>query len=122
MTTEAPVSQTIKIIYKGCEILLTQRDLEVKMLPFLEQAQKLIDGALLMGFEALPVRGSFGMKKSEAPKEYMSYPCPKCGKRVVKGTTKTGKIFEACETRSYNFATKVTEGCDYIVWKTESKG
>jgi hypothetical protein len=98
------------------EILLTQRELDVKMLPFLEQAQKLIEGALAIGFEAPPQR-TFGFKKEEKAKEYADYPCPVCKSRVIKNTTKTGKAFEKCEKQVYNWKTKQNEGCSYVLWK-----
>lgn len=115
-SNEAGASQTIKIAYKGCEILVTQRDLEIKMLPFLEQAQKLIDGAFALGFEAPPARGGFGFKKEEKPIVYADHVCPECGAKVVKKTTKTGKNMEECEKRVYDFQTKQTTGCTYQKW------
>ena len=107
---EAPVSQTIKLSYKGCEILLTQRDLKEKMLPYLEQAINVIDGALKMGFEPPPTRG---FAKKEVV--YADHPCPSCGKRVVIAETSKGKM-EKCETQSYNFQTKTASGCAYVKW------
>lgn len=67
---EAPASQTIKLSYKGFEILLTQRDLDVKMIPFLDKAKLVIDYAIGNGFEP-PVRSN-GFMKSKAPTK----PCP----------------------------------------------
>lgn len=111
-TTEAPVSQSIKLSYKGIEVLVTQRDLNVKMLPFLEQAQKLIDGALTMGFTPPPQK-SFGQKKDLV---YAEHPCPMCSAKVVIQTNKDGKKVEKCETQKYDFTTKTTSGCAYFKW------
>jgi hypothetical protein len=110
---EAPVSQTIKLAYKGCEILLTQRSLEEKMKPYLEQAKTLIDGALAMGFEAPPARGGF-------PKKEVKYVegkvCGKCGSRLVEKKKADGHIFFKCEKNVWDAVNKKATGCDYINW------
>ena len=117
MTTnsEAPASQSIKLSYKGFEVLVTQRDLEVKMQPYLLQAKQLIDGALELGFEVPPQRSWNAPKKEIKYVEGIS--CPECGSRVIEKTTKTGKTFQECENRKYDFTTKKDLGtCGYIKW------
>lgn len=43
--------------------------------------------------------------------------CPKDGGRLIKGQSKDGsKKFEKCENGKYNWTTKQTEGCQYILW------
>jgi predicted nucleic-acid-binding Zn-ribbon protein len=59
-------------------------------------------------------------KQSGFPKKEKDYvperSCPKCGSKLVKSTTKTGKEMIKCETNKWNFQTKQAEGCDYIEW------
>lgn len=60
--------------------------------------------------------GGNGFQKKE--KEYVEgRVCPKCGARIVKGETKNGKKFIACETRKWNMMKKETEGCGFIEWQ-----
>lgn len=110
---EAPASQTIKIAYKGAEILLTQRDLEVKMLPFLEQAKKVIDWAMENGFEA-PKKFGGGFKKE--PEYVPDRKCPTCGNQLVFATKKDGTKFIKCSTNKWNSFTKQAEGCSFVEW------
>lgn len=114
-TTEAPVSQTIKLSYRGCEVLVTQRDLEQKMQPFLDQAKKLIDGAMGMGFEAPPVRG---FAKKEV-KYVEGKECPKCGGKIAEKTKKDGSIYFKCEKGGWDKASNKPTGCDYVDWNNK---
>jgi hypothetical protein len=109
---EAPVSQTIKLSYKGCEVLLTQRDLKEKMKPFLEQAKLLIDGALEMGFEAPPARG-FAKKEVKYVEGKL---CPKCKSRLVEKTKKDGQVYFKCEKGGWDRVANKPIGCDYVDW------
>jgi hypothetical protein len=113
---EAPASQTIKIAYKGAEILLTQRDLEVKMLPFLEQAKKVIDWAMDNGFEA-PKKFGGGFKKE--PEYVGDRVCPIDGGKLIKPTNPRAPI--KCENQKYDFRTKITSGCTFTEWPNQQK-
>jgi ssDNA-binding Zn-finger/Zn-ribbon topoisomerase 1 len=114
-TTEAPVSQTIKLSYKGCEILLTQRDLKEKMKPFLDQAKLLIDGALSMGFEAPPARGFAKKEVKYVPGKV----CPKCGSRLVEKTKADGHVYYKCEKGGWDRVANKPTGCEYVDWNNQ---
>lgn len=107
---EAPASVTYSITSPGgFNALFTVRDMTgldllIKM--------KVIETKLIDCGYKPQIKGSFAPK----PVEYASYPCPKCGKKVVKGFTKDGKKFEKCETQKYDFTSKTTTGCDYFIW------
>jgi hypothetical protein len=60
-----------------------------------------------------------GSKPAYTPKEkkYTGELCPNDGGRLYTETTKNGKTFTACENRKYDFTTKQTTGCNYIVWE-----
>lgn len=113
-STEAPASFNFRITYKGVEVQFTHRDMETKLVPYLEKAKIAVDWALENGFGVVPPK-TFG--KAAAPKEYADYPCPKCGSKVVKTTTKNGKKVEKCETQK--FFNGVTSGCAYTKWINE---
>lgn len=98
----------------GFEVSLTLRgdsgkDLLTKINAAIDLVKK--DGAT-------PVVKGFP-KKEQKPKEYREEPCPKCGAKVVKKTTKAGKKVEECENRRYDFKTQETTGCPYINWVNE---
>ena len=117
--TEAPISITFKVLYKGIEILVTKRDLEAKIKPFLEDTKKAIDWSLDTGnFQAPPLRGSGYVKKEKVYVEGRT--CPKCGSKLIEATTKTGKKMIKCETNTWNAVTKQAEGCDFIEWGSDT--
>lgn len=73
------------------------------------------------GHKAVEVKkfGGGGFKKEIAYVE--GRVCPKCGEKLVQGTTKTGKPFIKCSTQKYDFTTKSTTGCSFVEW-TETEG
>lgn len=112
---EAPVSITFKLLYKGSEILVTKREINAKILPFLEDTKLAIDWALSPegDFQIAPPR-SFGFPKKEV--EYVEgRTCPICGGRVVKNSNPKGPEFK-CENQKWNFTTKMIEGCKWNEW------
>ena len=61
-------------------------------------------------------------KKSYKEKDWLKTPCPKCGGRVYHVKTKTGKEFDTCENRKWDFDQSKNVGtCDYINWKDDKK-
>lgn len=108
-STEAPASVTYSLVTpSGFPILYTVRgesgtDLLTKM--------KGIDAKLTTEGYTAQVKG---FQKREIPKEYADYPCPNCGAKVVKVTTKSGKKLEKCETQK--FVNGQTTGCSYTKW------
>lgn len=119
-TTEAPASMTFKVMYKGIEVLVTNRDTSVAIQPFLDKAQKAINWALENGFEAPPQRNFF--QKKEKVVDYVEgRTCPTDGGKLIKKTTKDGKTFVECENRKYDFTTRTTSGCSFIEWSQVKK-
>lgn len=116
MSEQQGSSQTIKFMYKGFEVLLTQRALEDKMKPFLDQAKALVDGALSMGFEAPPQRG---FAKKEV-KYVEGKSCPNCRGRIVEKTKKDGSIYFKCEKGGWDRSTSKPTGCEYVDWNNPS--
>lgn len=109
---EAPISQTIKVAYKGIDVLLTQRDLNVEAKPFLEKAKIAIDWALANGFE-VPVKG---FKSAPKEKDFVEGKvCPLDGGKLIKPPLGSRAPIK-CENQKYDWTTKVTSGCAYIEW------
>ena len=113
MNEQQGSSQTIKLVYKGFEVLLTQRSLDDKMKPFLDQAKTLIDGALTLGFGAPPLRGGFPKKEVKFVDGKV---CPKCGSRIVEKTKKDGSIYFKCEKGGWDKMANKPTGCEYVDW------
>lgn len=67
--------------------------------------------AISKGFKYHEKKSNFPAKKSV---EFIEGKvCPKCGERLVKGV---GKVAEKCSTNKYDFTTKTSSGCDYVLW------
>ena len=110
---EAPASVTYSVQTPGgYNALFTLREMDG--LTLLSKMSSLEDVLSQKGYkpQIKPVYG----QREQKPVEYASYPCPECGSKVTKASTKDGKLFEACETRKYDFKTKQTSGCAYIKW------
>lgn len=109
-STEHPASVTYSLVTpSGFPILYTVRgesgtDLLEKMVG--------IDARLTKDGYTAQQKGGF--QKREIQKEYANYPCPNCGAKVVKATTKTGKKLEKCENQK--FVNGQTTGCSYTKW------
>lgn len=114
-TTEAPVSITFKLVYKGAEILATKRDLDAKIKPFLEDVKNAIDWAVSEDgkFTVAPLRTSGGFPKKEV--QYVDGRlCPNCNGRLIKKVSQKGQNYIQCENGKYNFQTKQTDGCQFV--------
>lgn len=63
-------------------------------------------------------------KKYEAkPVEYVEGKvCPKCGKKVVRSTTKDGRVTLKCEDNKYDYKTKVQSGCTFFEFEHSADG
>ena len=110
---EAPASITLSVVTpSGFPSLLTLREMTGTAL--LAKVVSLEKKITELGYKP-QIKPVYGAKETK-PIEYASYPCPTCGSKVTKGSTKDGKHFEVCETRKYNFQTKQTSGCAYIKW------
>lgn len=114
--SDAPASMNFRLLYKGVEIQFTQRDLDIKLAPYLEQAKKAIDYALTQGFEAPPARNWGGQKKEKIVEYVEGRTCPTDGGKLIWKTTKDGRRFISCENQRYNFQTKQVEGCKFTEW------
>lgn len=67
--------------------------------------------AISKGFKYHEKKSNFPAKKSL---EFIEGKvCPKCGEKLVKGV---GKVAEKCSTNKYDFTTKTSSGCDYVLW------
>lgn len=67
--------------------------------------------AISKGFKYHEKKSNFPAKKSV---EFIEGKvCPKCGEKLVKGV---GKVAEKCSTNKYDFTTKTSSGCDYVLW------
>lgn len=110
--TDAPASVTYSVVTNnGYPILFTLREVSgtALMVKMLDVEKAFAD----KGFK--PQERSYGPKQAK-PVEYANYACPICGEKVVKKTTKTGKIIEECSTRKYDPTTQTTLGCSYFKW------
>ncbi|KKQ63521.1 MAG: hypothetical protein US85_C0016G0017 [Candidatus Shapirobacteria bacterium GW2011_GWF1_38_23] len=114
-TTEAPASMTFKVLFKGIEVLVTNRDTNVSIQPFLEKAKTAITWALDNGFEAPPQR-TFYPKKEKVVDYVEGKKCPKCGGGIIKKVSKAGKPFEKCENGKWDFQNNKATGCDFVDW------
>lgn len=106
---EAPASVTYSITSQGgFNALFTIR--EMTGLGLLEKMTVIEKKLTDMGYKP-QIKPAFGQKKEL---EYADYPCPKCGSKVVKSTTATGKKLEKCETQK--FINNQKSGCEYTLW------
>ena len=67
--------------------------------------------AISKGFKYHEKKSNFPAKKVAEFIEGKA--CPKCGEKLVKGV---GKVAEKCSTNKYDFTTKTSSGCDYVLW------
>jgi hypothetical protein len=111
--TEAPASMNFRVVYKGIEVQITNRDLKVEVKPFLERAKVAIDWSLVNGFTVPPIK-SFGQKKEV--KYVEGKVCPKCGGRIVEKTKQTGEIYFKCEKGGWDRIANKPMGCEYVDW------
>lgn len=116
--TEAPISLTFKLAYKGIEVLATKREEHAVLKPYLEGAKIAIDWALENGFEVPAPRFP---KKEIKPIEYVEgRKCPLCGGRLITPPPGTNKPIK-CEFSKYNFQTRQTEGCTHVEWPNQTR-
>jgi hypothetical protein len=110
---EAPASVTYSIMTKnGFPVLFTVRaesglELLEKMLVI---EKKLLESG------ATPQQQRHFEKKEKVVEYVEGRVCPVDGARLVKKTTKDGKVIVECENRKFDFATKQTTGCSFIEW------
>jgi len=114
---EAKSSVTYSVTTKdGFNALFTVRDDSGSTLL---KAMELIEKELVDKGYKPQVRYS---KQAPKEKDWLKTPCPKCGNRVYHVKTKTGKEFDTCENRKWDFSTSKNVGtCDYIKWKDDEK-
>jgi len=48
--------------------------------------------------------------------EELDEDCPKCGKKLVRMETATGKKMKKCSTGGWDRVNKIPTGCDYVEW------
>ena len=109
---ESPTSVTYSVTSaNGYSALVTIRDKEFKKL-----TEKMAFAETWFDTSGYKPQIKGYPPREAKPVEYAPYSCPTCTAKVVKGSTKDGKTFEACETRKYDFKTKTSSGCSYIKW------
>lgn len=109
---EAPASVTYSITTAGgYPALFTIR--EMSGLVLIEKMGAIEKKFVELGYKP-QVKQSFGKEPKHV--EYATYQCPQCGSKVVKETTKSGKLVEKCETNKYDYLTKQSTGCSYTKW------
>lgn len=118
--TEAPASVNFRIMYKGVEVQVTRRDINIEIKPFLEKTKSGIDWALTNEFTAPPPRFS---PKPQREVEYVPDKlCPLCGEKLVYATKKDGTKYIKCSTNKWNPQTKMATGCQYVSWDKVEEG
>jgi hypothetical protein len=99
----------------GYNVLFTIRENDIKSVSELISLVIAVDKDFtLRGFK--PQVKSFGGGFPKKEKEYTGDICPKDGGRLYHMVTKTGKDMCKCENSKYDFTTKTSSGCDYLIW------
>ena len=113
-SNEAPASVTYSITSKdGFNILFTVRDDKASELL---DKMAIIEPSLIKRGYVPQIKKSFGGGGEKKP-EVIIGKCPECGGDLLEKTTLSGKKFQECRNRKYDFATKKDVGsCKYIKW------
>lgn len=108
---EAPASVTYNVVSKdGFSALVTHRSDTIKEL--LEHMETIEQKLLEKGYKP-QVRGGGFKREVEFVEGRI---CPKCNGKLIKKTSKAGKMFYKCENGKYDFVAQKNTGCDYVDW------